>query len=95
MSREDLFDWIMAHDCEQVPLKEYQAKVIFFRNRKTNKEAWIDLPINKYEVRDFTVIRVCSRLGIPFPECSKHMQPFNDHIESLHFSPKELSNKKK
>ncbi len=80
MTRADLFDWIMAHGCNQQPLYEYKAKVIYFINPKTGAKAWLNLPIDERPVRDYTIYRICLSLQIPIPTQSDYMKEIVEKI---------------
>ncbi len=82
MTKQDLFDWIICHNCTVIQLPEHKAKVIMFENPKNSNQAYIDLPIDTSGVRDYSVYRVCSRLSIPAPNLVDYMKPIHDNIEN-------------
>ena len=84
MTKNNLIDWIKLYGCDIIPLPEYKAGVILFKNPKTEGESWIELPVDDRNMKDLTIFRICSDLDIPPPDITLYMKPLNDHIESLH-----------
>lgn len=81
MTRADLYDWVLAHGCNVNPLAEHKAKVIRIYNPKNEREAFIALPLSEVPVYDFTVCKVCSKLGIPIPTHVAYVKPILDKLE--------------
>ena len=88
MTKSDLYDWIRSHNCIQKQLPSYKANVIMFENPKSGREAWLDLPIDDSEVRDFTIVRICGNLGIPYPSYLSYMKTLDDKIQDDFFNKK-------
>ncbi len=82
MTRADLYDWIIAHDCEAQPLDEYRAKVLYFVNPSKGGQAWLNLPINESPVKDYTICSICSSLQIPIPTQASYMKEIRAKINS-------------
>lgn len=81
MSHADLYDWVRAHGCDTFPLSEHRAKVIKVINKANGNEAFLNLPIDERPAYDFTVCKVCSKLGIPIPTHVQYVKPMHDHLE--------------
>lgn len=85
MTKADLLDWVKAYDCEILPLEEHKAHVLKLFNPKTKGDAFLDLPIDdKRPVKDFTVCKVCMRLGIPVPTHAEYTKSLHDKLKKEH-----------
>lgn len=86
MRRADLADWVMAHDCEtwEFPEVNNSASVVRFRNKQDrNMRAYIDAPMDERPIKDYTVFRVCTLLGIPIPDEVMHCADTHEQIQKL------------
>jgi hypothetical protein len=81
MSKADFLDWLSCHGCDINPLPESKANVVQIINPKNNSKQYIDLPINKGSVKDYTIYRICTRLNIPIPSHTGYMKELHDNIE--------------
>jgi len=93
MTREDLYEWVTSKGCTLLPIPEHKANVIFIENPKNGLEYWLNLPIDNRPVRDYTVYRTCTELGIEVPTCATYMKPLHEKIKN-HHSVKKSNNKK-
>jgi len=80
MTKSDLLDWVAAHGCTIEPLSEARARVLRIKNPSNGGTAWVDLPINDRQMRDYSVFKMCYGLGIPIPDCTEYMRGVDDHI---------------
>jgi len=83
MTPADLLDWIKTHGCEIVPLPEYKARVILFKNPKNNQEAYLNVPPPD-RIKDFTIFRICTKLAIPIPTHTEYMKILNEKLKNDH-----------
>jgi hypothetical protein len=81
MTGNDLYDWVRCHNCTITPLAKHKANVLLIKNPKTGSEAFLNLPIDT-QIRDFTVYRVCAKLGIPIPNYTTHLKEIHDRLEN-------------
>lgn len=89
MTKRDLVLWIEAHGCFVIQLPEGRARSVKYYNPKTGKHAFVDTPIDdEYEMKAFTIFRICSILGIGCPDCAAAMKSLHDHIEETHLKDK-------
>lgn len=85
MTKRDLVLWIEAYNCTLIQLPEGKANSVKYYNPKTGKHAFINTPIDdEYNMKEFTVLRICTILGIPIPDCAVHLKDLNDDIEKNH-----------
>lgn len=86
MTRADLADWVMQHGCQvaEFPDVNNTASVVRFRNPSTNGRAYLDCPFDERPVKDYTVYRICTLLGIKIPDHVKYLNDLYDHIERNH-----------
>ena len=84
MTKQELLNWVISYGCLIIPIAEYKARVIMLNNPKTDGESWIELPIDNSKVRDYTIFRICSNLGIPAPDRTLYMKSLDDQIEDTH-----------
>ncbi len=83
MTREDFLDYLQVHGCTIFPLSEYgRANCIGIRNPATERQAFMDTPIDGREMRAATVCQISFKLGIEVPQCAKHAEQLIGHIES-------------
>jgi len=88
MTKLDLYDWVRTQGCNIEPLPEHKAKVLNVINPKTGANRYLYLPIDERPVNDFTVMKTCCDLGIPFPTYTKYMKPLHDEINDKHIARK-------
>ena len=81
MTREDLYDWVMTHGCEQIVLPEIKARVIRFVNPKNQQTAHLSLPIDDRKVKDNQAYQICSSLGIEVPTHCNYMSKINKFLK--------------
>ena len=86
MTRADLADWLRAHGCEIVILPEGRARVVMYRNPKTGTTAFLHSPIDETRVENFTICKICMRLGIEIPDVAKHCSELNDDLQKRDFT---------
>lgn len=74
MTRADFVDWLIAHGCDKVPIEgiNVTGRQIKFVNRRFNRYAYVDLPIDNREVQDYQIIHICDNLGVAYPDFVKH-----------------------
>lgn len=87
MSREDIYDWIIVHGCEQVQLTgiNITGNCIKFINPKfPSASAYLNTPINEQKVYDYIVCQICDQLFIPTPDCAQEYAPLVKHIKDKH-----------
>lgn len=82
MTREDLHDWILAHDCEVLLLPDglRDQRSIRYLNPKTGSRAYLNGPINEIVVLAHVICHVCVQLGIEIPKEASHTK---DNVERL------------
>lgn len=83
MTRESLYEWVIAHGCEVDFLEGVNASYnpnIRLYNPKTKEHALLATPIDDSVVSTFLVYRVCTLLGIEIPDCAVKHKPMMDDI---------------
>jgi|WetSurMetagenome_2_1015567.scaffolds.fasta_scaffold15430_6 hypothetical protein len=84
MTKSDLNDWVLSNGCITIVLPEHKANVIKIENPKTDSVYWLYLPIDNSPIKDYTVYKTCSNLGIPIPNFASYMKPLHEKIEDFH-----------
>lgn len=82
MTRADLLDWLSCNGCHIETLPEIKAKVLKITNPKNGMTGWIDLPIDKRIVRDYSIYKLCTKLAVPVPTQATYMKSLFDKIEN-------------
>lgn len=69
MTRQDLYDWLMAHDCEIEILvgQNVTGNAVRVKKKNSNLKAYINTPIDDTIVSKKAVKIVCDLLLVPYP----------------------------
>jgi hypothetical protein len=80
MTKQDFLDYLVKHGCELIPTKEHEPLVIFILNPHNRQEAFLDLPIDNRQLRDYTILRICTKLCVPVPDQMRYLSDLDDRI---------------
>ncbi|MEI2737414.1 MAG: hypothetical protein V9F01_01355 [Chitinophagaceae bacterium] len=88
MTRKEFYDYLIYDmKCQQFPPNEFgMANAIGFKNEKTQKEAYLDTPIDNRRMRDFTIGQICFQLGVEPPPGLEHIKKVVDQVANTDFS---------
>lgn len=85
MTREALLDWVIAHGCHVDINDGVNAtnanRTIRLVNPKTKGHALLSTPIDDTVVITQVVFLICTRLGIPVPDCAIGHEGIMDEIQ--------------
>lgn len=80
MTKQELLDYLVMYGCELRPTRDHEPLVIFILNPRNGQEAFLDLPINNRQLRDYTILRICTKLCIPVPDPMRYLSDLDDQI---------------
>lgn len=86
MTRADLRDWYMVHNCEITTLNEWhKGNAVRVTNPKNGNHVFLDMPIDERPVKNYLVCKTCMQLGIPIPDFCKDAENLAKHIKDKHY----------
>lgn len=87
MTRAEFYKYLIKNNCETFPLTEFgRATAVGIRNKKNDKTAYLDTPLDGRPIKAASVCQVCVRIGIAIPESDMHAENLINFIKNKDFN---------